>query len=64
MVVHGDTGAVEVIGGGDPVGEMDAFSAHLPELLALIAICYAVYFVELFVDRSIRREVERIGYPE
>ena len=64
MVVHGDTGAVEVIGGGDPVGEMEAFSAHLPELLALIALCYAVYFAELLVDRAMRREVERIGYPE
>lgn len=61
MVVHGESGAVEVIGGRDPAGEMSAFATHLPELLALIAICYAVYFVELFVDKSIRREVERIG---
>ena len=64
MVVHGDTGAVEVIGGGDPAGEMSAFSAHLPELLVLIAICYAIYFAELLVDMAIRKEVERIGRPQ
>ena len=64
MVVHGDTGRVEVIGGLDPEGEMSAFSARLPELLALIAICYAVYFAELFVDRAIRKEVARIGQPK
>lgn len=61
IVIDGHSGQTRVIGGGaNPADEMSRFAAHMPEILALIALCYAVYFAEWLTDKSIRREVERI----
>lgn len=60
--IDGHTGKMTTTGTGNPVDEMDAFGRHLPVLMTMIAICYALYAAEWLTDRF-RGKARVLGDP-